>query len=92
MKTIIEERAQKAADDLLHWLNASTHSNKLFCEFMSRDHRTLQQLFTGLCFAWIRHCATDEYGRNTDGRNEASHDKCKRIVEACDDIMYVPYI
>ena len=58
-----------------------------FVEFASRQHRTLQQTFTNLCFAWIRHLASlEEY--QYDGRNEASVKMAKEIVEKVDSIKY----
>jgi predicted metal-dependent hydrolase len=47
---------------------------------MAHDHRTLQQTFTMLCLAWLRHLAslTD---RDYDLRNEASVLLAKEIVE-----------
>lgn len=75
-------------------LNNGTFNYDAFCEALSREHRTLQQNFTRLCFAWIQHCANDDYA--TDLRNEASHIKCKRIVDTMESAdtssFYVPYI
>ena len=56
---------------------------KKFVEYASRQHRTLQQTFTNLCFAWIRHLASLEENQY-DGRNEASVKVCKEIVEKVD--------
>lgn len=62
-----------------------------FCEHMNGEHKTLQQSFTRLCFEWIRFCASDEY--RTDGRNQATHDACKKIVEnVSEDYLYLPFI
>jgi len=36
------------------------------------------QSFTRLCFAWIEHCASEEYRH--DGRNLASHEVAKEII------------
>lgn len=52
---------------------------ELFCEEMVKDHRTIQQNFTRLCFEWIKKCASEDYRH--DERNRASHVKCKEIVE-----------
>lgn len=52
---------------------------ELFCAEMKKDHRTIQQNFTRLCFEWIKTCATDDYLH--DERNRASHVKCKAIVD-----------
>jgi hypothetical protein len=74
------------------FLNNLTTRNNEFCAAMAHDHPTLQQSFTRLCFDWIKYCATEEYGNRTDGRNEASHNICKMIVEQFDDQLRVPYI
>lgn len=53
-----------------------------FIMSMNRQHRTLQQSFTRLCFAWIEHCASEEY--RTDLRNEQTKkisEEIKMIVE-----------
>lgn len=51
---------------------------------MTREHRTLQQTFTNLCFAWIRKCAQNHWAGNFDGRNEHSCKKSAEIVEKVD--------
>ena len=75
---------EKAAT-VAHVVNSFTFSYKDFCEAMSREHKTLQQNFTRLCMAWIRHCASEDYAKNTDGRNEASHTVCKAVTDTCSD-------
>lgn len=52
-------------------------------------HRTLQQNLTRFCIAWLRVCASDEYGY--DGRNEASHEVAKKLLDGHDD-LYLPFI
>ena len=64
-----------------------------FCERFKREHRTLQQSFTRLCLEWIKTCASEDY--RTDGRNEASHIVCKKIVDTMEqdpDWDYLPFI
>jgi hypothetical protein len=63
---------------------------KEFCQRMCRQHRTLQQTFTNLCFEWIKTCASKDY--SYDGRNEASHIVCQHIVHQNGDEMYLPMI
>ena len=60
-------------------LNNFSFDREGFCEDMSREHRTIQQNFTRLCFAWIEKCAREDYAH--DERNRASHVKCKAIVD-----------
>jgi len=71
-------------------LNNYSFNGKMFCKAMSHEHRTLQQSFTGLCFEWLKICAGDNY--RFDGRNEASHVLCKRIVHYMGDELRVPFI
>lgn len=62
-----------------------------FCEEMCKEHRTLQQSFTRLCIAWLCTCASDEY--RYDGRNEASHEVAKALIESQDaDFIGLPFI
>lgn len=49
-----------------------------FIHQMSFQHKTLQQSFTRLCFKWIEAVASDEY--KVDGRNQHSHEICKKVV------------
>jgi len=50
-----------------------------FLELMANKHRTLQQSFTKLCLKWVEKVAADNY--KFDGRNQKSHQTCKRIME-----------
>ena len=61
-----------------------------FTDEMSRQHRTLQQGFTGLCIAWLEHLDQLESGQY-DLRNQASVELAKRIVAAVPD-RYLPCI
>lgn len=63
---------------------------KLFAEAMGRQHRTLQQGFTRLCFAWIEHLASLQRGQY-DLRNEASVVAAKKIVASVD-CLYLPLV
>ena len=70
---------KKDAQVVSNMLNSMGFNPELFCEEMAKDHRTIQQNFTRLCFEWIKKCAKDDYRH--DERNRASHVKCKEIVE-----------
>lgn len=59
---------------------------------MSNQHRTHQQTFTRLCFAWIRHVATFDLTQDVDSRNRASALACKTIVERCENEMETSYV
>ena len=83
-----KENAQKVAE----MLNSFTFDYKGFCKAMSNEHRTLQQSFTRLCIHWLCTCASDEY--RYDGRNEASHEVAKALIESqdADFIGNLPFI
>ena len=66
------------AEEVSNMLCSLGFSPELFCAEMRKDHRTIQQNFTRLCFEWIKTCAVDDYPH--DDRNRASHVKCKAIV------------
>jgi hypothetical protein len=76
-----DQRAIDAAHCLSDFVNDMTRDEELFLTTMSREHRTLQQSFTGLCFAWIRKCAEKAESGDFDGRNEYSVEKCKEVLE-----------
>ena len=63
--------ADEAAESIARFVNNMTHDPKEFAEAMSRQHRTLQQNFTGACVAWLQHLASLDEGQY-DLRNEAS--------------------
>lgn len=50
--------------------------------FAQVEHRTIQQSLTRFCIAWLRVCASDDYGY--DGRNEASHKLAKELLDGRD--------
>lgn len=75
-----EERVQKVVDKLTDMVNTSERNFlPAFLTMMSRQHRTLQQSFTRLCFAWIEYVGSVDYPK--DPRNEASHIVCKEMVK-----------
>ena len=80
----------KLYSDMVGLMLNGGFSNKAFCENMTNEHRTLQQAFTRLCFEWIKTCASDDY--RTDGRNEHSHEVCKKVWEAFKDDIVLPFI
>ena len=71
-------REERLVTEVTNMLNGS-FSNKAFCDSMQREHRTLQQAFTELCYEWLKTCASDDY--KYDGRNEASHITAKHALE-----------
>ena len=73
------DTSKKNAQELSDMLNSMGFIPEKVCAEMRRDHRTIQQNFTRLCFEWIKTCASDDYAH--DERNRASHVKCKAIVD-----------
>ena len=72
------EKMQENVNNVSTMLNNFGFNNEVFCELMTREHRTLQQSFTRLCIAWLATCASDDY--RYDGRNEASHEVAKALL------------
>ena len=85
-------KTQEQVRKVSEMLNSFTFDNKGFCEEMTREHRTLQQSVTRLCIQWLCTCASDEY--RYDGRNEASHEVAKALIESqdADFIGHLPMI
>jgi hypothetical protein len=77
--------AKELTSEITTFLNTYGDKSPEFNKAMSNEHRTLQQTFTRLCLAWIEHVASDEY--RTDGRNEASKNTCKAILEGFEKIQ-----
>jgi len=71
----------EAAEAMADAVNNMGWKNELFTKHMSRQHRTLQQSFTGLCLAWLYHCGSLEEGWY-DLRNEDSVKVGKKVKEA----------
>lgn len=85
------EEAKQAVQTLTNHINRfSFSSNKEFVEAMTYEHRTLQQSFTRLCVAWLKTCASDDY--QTDGRNKASHEVAKKLLDGHEDEIYLPMV
>ena len=86
------EKNKKNADMVSDMLNNFSFDDAGFCKAMEQEHKTLQQSFTRLCIHWLCTCASDEY--RTDGRNQASHDIAKALIESqdADFIGCIPFI
>lgn len=72
-------KAQELAYQMSNFVNNFNSNHEEFISEMGKDHRTLQQSFTRLCFKWIEFVGSDDYRH--DLRNQDSHKICKRIVE-----------
>ena len=73
-------------------LNSLSFDPEDFCKEFIKEHRTIQQSFTRLCIHWLCTCASDDY--RFDGRNEASHQIAKALIDSqdADFIGNIPFI
>lgn len=86
-----EEKTKKNVETVSEMLNVFGFNTEGFCKLFSREHRTIQQGFTRLCVEWLKTCASDNYCY--DGRNEASHEVAKKLLEnICEDDISLPFI
>lgn len=76
---MVNESVFKIVSEVSDFLNNFRHDNKVFCKEMAREHRYLQNEFTGLCIEWLRTCASKDY--YYDGRNEFSYKVAKDILD-----------
>lgn len=72
-----QEKSRKNVEVVSDMLNCFGFDVEGFCQFMCRQHRTLQQSFTRLCIHWLKTCADADY--HYDGRNAASHEVAVEI-------------
>jgi len=87
-------QAKEVARFVSDFLNSSFDTDiPNFCDQMGREHRTLQQQFTGLCICWFRHLAKQE---NFDLRNQASVELAKLLAPVIEEYTHganrLPYV
>lgn len=70
---------EELADTITDFVNSFGSDNKAFIEAFKKQHRTLQQSTIRLFLETVEAVADQSY--RTDGRNEASHEVCKQVVE-----------
>jgi putative IMPACT (imprinted ancient) family translation regulator len=58
-----------------------TKNAKEFIKAMGKEHRTLQQRFTQLCFNWLTHCDSLNQTNKFDDRNKASVEISKKVYD-----------
>lgn len=88
----MKDRTAEAVAATTSMVNGDRQARKEFVEGMAKEHRTLQQGFTGVCFEWIQHLASLQPGEY-DLRNEAAVKACKKIMEGVDKYdLQLPYI
>jgi hypothetical protein len=89
--------AQKERDDVEAAVRAlsscanRSHSAKIFVEFMSLEHRTLQQQMTGLFLAWMQALATLP-DNCYDLRNEDAVKLSRVCIRAIDEAGMIPHV
>jgi len=71
---------QELVNTLTNMVNNFNFENEVFCLKMSSEHRTLQQSFTRLAFAWIEWLA-DAPDRFFDSRNIQSRDRVRDVLK-----------
>ena len=80
----MDRKFRSIADDICNLVNSFDFNSacclKKICEGIAMQHKTLQQNFTRLCFAWIKYVATSEH-YSVDDRNKATKVKCDRIYQ-----------
>ena len=72
-KTVFE-----VVNTMTDYVNSFNCDYDEFAQKMGMEHPTLQQDFTKLCCAWLKHLATTDYW---DARNKASVDFAKSIKD-----------
>ena len=76
---------EELVNEITNYINRFSLNPDEFNEKMGRQHRTLQQSFTRLCFAWIEYVADENYPH--DLRNQASHEIAKDMIKAYNIMM-----
>ena len=81
------KKAQEITRLISDYLNNFQYkeSSAYFNNAMSREHRTLQQNFARLIFAYIEHMASDDY--RTDGRNHDSQIISQDLIKGFKKLM-----
>lgn len=89
----MDKNAETAVKAMSNYVNNFGCKPMEFATLMGREHRTLQQTFTGICVAWLEHLARCEAQGYYDLRNEASVKLGKRFVNAIEEVdRYLPMV
>lgn len=88
----VSEETQNNVRTLENMVNSFGFKCTEMADYFARvAHRTLQQNLTRFCIAWLKVCASEDYGY--DGRNEESHKIAQKLLEGVDDSdIYLPFI
>ena len=82
MISIEDARDQKEMAKAIEVMVNGSRGYDEFTDQAMTMHRTLQQMFTNLCFEWIRSMAAKSETGQYDARNEYSVNKCKEFVDS----------
>ena len=84
------EFTKDAVRDIGRLANSFSFNAKDIAEYFAQvEHRTIQQNLTRFCIEWLKVCASEDYGY--DGRNEASHEVAKELLDG-HDVRGLPFI
>jgi hypothetical protein len=82
--TLPSPNPDRLAQQVFDFMNcADNREVAAFIDRMAINHRTIQQVFTGMCFSWIIDLAHRE---SFDLRNEESVTWAKKILESHPDL------
>ena len=86
----VNDYTKECARNIGEMANSFAFNGKSVAEYIAQtEHRTIQQSITRFCIEWLKVCASDDYGY--DGRNEASHEVAKELLEG-KDVRGLPFI
>lgn len=74
-------KGKELANELTNFVNNFNCDHDEFINSFCREHRTLQQSSFRLILMLVEKLASDEYGKNTDARNEGTHKLAKKLID-----------
>jgi hypothetical protein len=87
-----QQQAIDTVESIAKFTNRMGFSTESFIVTMAREHRTLQQSFTGICLSWLWHLSQLEENYY-DLRNEASVKIAKELLKGKDKyVACLPHI
>ncbi len=91
MTTLQNSKESLAVSELFMTFNSGTFNPERFAEAVSKQHKTLQQIFFKTMITTIRLMASPDYSR--DKRNQASCEIAQSLVDSglLDDI-HIPFV
>lgn len=77
----MSKSGKELANEFTDFVNNFNCNENAFINELCRQHRTLQQSSFRLMLMTIEKMASDEYGKNTDARNEGTHKLAKKLMD-----------